>query len=304
VLQRVWADAAGGIGAYQPPERSAGSNGSEATTDEPEAVDGPPDWRGLLDLLEAHDTDTYDDLWTTWVVREGDRPLIEARRAARARYDQVVSEAADWALPVPVREALRAWQFETASTLLDDATAILEQRDTIEAAASSAGLTPPDALHTAFELPDGFATAGQEAVAELESIERYDAAASTRPAEPNPLQALGLWGETPDVTLDEASDLFAAGDLHGANAAAETAAIIWSSAEDVGRGRLVSIVALTLAVLLAVLLVVGSLRARRRRRRRFAARWVGRDPYATLAATLDPPPAVVGDEGKRGADRD
>ncbi len=86
--------------------------------------------------------------------------------------------------------------------------------------------------------------------------------------------------------------------------AAETAAIVWSSAEDVGRGRLVSIVALTLAVLLAVVLFVGWVRARRRRRRRFAARWVGRDPYATLAATLDPPPAVVGDEGKRGADRD
>jgi hypothetical protein len=98
--------------------------------------------------------------------------------------------------------------------------------------------------------------------------------------------------------------MFEAGDLAGSSDAAEIAAIIWSSAENVGRGRLISIVALTLAVLLAIALFVSWLRARRRHRRRFAARWVGPDPYATLAATLDPPPAVVGDKGKRGADRD
>ncbi len=296
VLRQVWADAAVGIGAYQLPHA--------APEADPERVDGPPDWRGLLDLLEAHDTDVYDDLWMTWVLRPNDRPLLEARLVARARYDQVVQEAGDWDLPKPVREALRSWQFEVASALLDDATAILEQRDEIERAAASAGLTVPDSLHAAFELPDGFATAEQEALAELEAIARYDAAAATRPAEPSPLQVMGLWGETPEIALGQASDLFAAGDLDGANDAAETAAIIWSSAENVGRGRLISIIALTLAILLAVALVTSWLRARRRRRRRFAARWVGRGPYGTLAATLDPPPAVVGDEGKRGADRD
>lgn len=296
VLQQVWADAAGGIGAYQPP--------AAAAEVEPERVDGPPDWRGLLDLLEAHDTDVYDDLWLTWVLRDTDLPLLDTRRAARARYDQVVQEAGDWALPKPVREALRAWQFEAASALLDDATAILERRDAIERAATSAGLTVPDTLHAAFELPDGFTTAGQEAVAELEAIARYHAAAATRPVEPSLFQVMGLWGETPEVTLDQASDSFAAGDLDGANDAAETAAMIWSSAENVGRGRLLSIGVLTLAVLLAIALFTSWLRARRRRRRRFAARRVGPDPYATLAATLDPPPAVVGDEGKRGADGD
>ncbi len=51
----------------------AGSSGSAATSEVPEAVDGPPDWRGLLDLLEAHDTDAYDDLWTH-VGRSRHRP--------------------------------------------------------------------------------------------------------------------------------------------------------------------------------------------------------------------------------------
>ena len=114
-----------------------------------------------------------------------------------------------------------------------------------------------------------------------------------------------MWGATPDADLARARDLFATGDLAGSSDAAEAAATSGSAADDVGRGRLVSIVALTLAFLVAVVLFVGSVRARRRRRRRFAARWVGPDPYATLAATLDPsPPIMVGDEGNRGADRD
>lgn len=310
VLQRVWADAAGRVGAYQPPgEDGAAADGGAAASSQtgvaaPETVEGPPDWRGLLDLLETRDSDEYDDLWTQWVVRETDLPLLEARRAARTRYEEVVREAGAWDLPKPVRDALRAWQFDTVNALLSEAGAILDQRDAIEAAAAAAGLTPPDTLETAFELSDGFITAGREAAAELDAIEWYDAAAATQPAESNPLQVLGLLGETPEVALGQARDLFAAGDLAGSSDVAESAAIIWSSAEDIGRGRLISIVALTLAVLLAIALLVGWLRARRRHRRRFAARWVGPDPYATLAATLEPPSAVVGDEDERGTDRD
>jgi hypothetical protein len=293
VLQQVWADAANRVGAYQPPTDAA-----------PETVNGPPDWRGLLDLLETHDSQPYDDLWKDWVVRDTDLPLLEERRAARNHYDAVVREAGDWDLPKPVRDTLRAWRFEMADTLLTDAGDILDQRAAIAAAAAESGLTPPGALEAAFALPDGFAAAAREATAELDAIDRYDAAAATEPVQPNPLQVMGLWGETPEASLAQARDRFAAGDLAGSSDAAEIAAIVWSSAEDVGRGRLISIVALTLAVLLAIALFIGWLRARRRHRRRFAARWVGPDPYATLAATLDPPPAVVGDEGKRGADLD
>ena len=141
VLQRVWADAAAGIGAYQPmPALEAG----------PETGDGPPDWRGLLDLLEAHDTDDYDDLWRAWVARDSDLPPMDDRLAARARYDEVVVAAGDWELPKPVRDAMRAWQFTTATELLDRATAVLGQRAEIEAAARSSGLTPPPNLEDAF----------------------------------------------------------------------------------------------------------------------------------------------------------
>lgn len=304
VLQRVWADAAAGTGAYQPPTVDEAA----AATVEPETVNGPPDWRGLLDLLEAHDSDTYDDLWRRWVVRDSDLELLDARLEARSRYADVVEAAGDWRLPVPIRQALRAWQFATAKELLDDAGAMLGRRAEIESAAEDSGLTPPPTLRTAFELPDGFATAGQEAIDELDTIELYDAAAATRPVEPGPLQVLGLWGTVPDADLARARELFATGDLAGAADAAGMAAAVWTSAEDVGRGRLVSLVALSLAFLVAVVLLAGWLRdrgRRRRRRRQFAAHRVGPDPYATLAATPDPTPsAVVGDEGTRGTDLD
>jgi hypothetical protein len=292
-LRRVWADAATRVGAYQP------------TGSPTESVDGPPDWRGLLDLLEAETSASFDDLWRKWVVRDTDIPLLDARRDTRARYDQVGVAAGDWRLPRPIRDAMRAWQFGTADDLLAGAMRILEQRAAIEAAAAASGLTPPVRLRTAFELPDGFDLAGQEAAAELEGIHRYDAAVATRPAEPDAIQVLGMYGTTPDAELARARELFGAGDLAASTDAAAAAALVWTTAEDVGRGRLVSIVALVLAFLVALVLIVGSIRARRRRRRRFAARWVGPDPYATLAATLDPPArARVADEANRGADLD
>ena len=296
VLQRVWSDAAAGIGAYQPAALSDLG---------PETVDGPPDWRGLLDLLETHDTDRYDDLWREWVARDSDLVVLGQRLTARQRYEEVVAAAGEWQLPKQVRDAMRAWQYVVADDLFDRAESVLAQRLEIDSAAAASGLTPPPNLEEAFSMPDGFDTAAAEAAAELEAIARYDAAVATRPAEPTPLQVLGMWEATPEADLARSRDLFATGDLASSNDAAEAAAIVWVSAEDVGRGRLVSIIALTLAALLAVAFVVAWIRAIRRRRRRFAARWVGRDPYATLAATLDPPPpAVVGDEGRKGANPD
>ena len=298
-LQAVWSDAAARIGAYQPP----GAPDSDAVS-EPETVESAPDWRGLLDLLEDRTGESFDDLWRRWVVRDADRPLLVERQDARRRYEAVLTEAADWRLPVPVREALRAWQFGSANEQLGAAERLLEQRDAIQAAAASSGLTLPDSLREAFELPDGFVSANEEARAQLDTIHRYDAAAAQRPLVPDALQVLGMFGTTPEADLDHAEEQFANGDLAAANDAIDAAATVWVTAEAVGRGRLVSMIALTLAVLLAFVLFIGGLRGRRRRRRRFAARWVGRDPYATLAATLDPPPAVAADDGRRGSDRD
>jgi len=296
VMPIVWEDAVARIGAYQPPV------GYGLV---PETVDGPPDWRGLLDLLEEHSRRSFEEEWRLYVVRDTDAPLLDARHEARARYGEVLDAAGDWRLPKTIRDAMRAWQFEVATRLLDEAERILGKRAQIGEAAAASGLSPPASLEAAFELRDGFATASEEATAELEAIERYDAAVATRPAEPDVLQVMGMWGTTPEADLARARDRFAAGDLAASTDSAGAAASVWVSAEDVGRGRLVSIGALLLAFLLAVALVVAWVHGRRDRRRRFAAHPLGGEPYATLAATPEPArPAPIGDDGSRGADLD
>ena len=303
-LRAVWADAAGRIGAYQPRPRARRQSAVGGGRRPPETVDGPPDWRGLLDLLEADTSASYDDLWRTWVARDSDLPLLDAREA-RSRYDAVVAgatAAGDWQLPRPVRDAMRAWQFTQADALLIEAKAILDQRATIATEAATAGLTAPDALRTAFERPDGFASATLEATAELAAIDRYEAAVAARVGTPDMLQSVGLWGTSPAADLDRARTLFATGDLAGAAIAAASAGSAWAGAEDVGRGRLVSIGLLGLAFVFGLILLAGWLRGRRRRR---ATAVVAQGPYATLAATPDPAdPVEVGDDGAGGAGPD
>ncbi len=310
-LRRVWADASARIGAYQP-TLVAGSSGTPAvggavgaTAGDPELVDGPPDWRGLLDLLDADTGATYDDLWRTWVTRDTDLPLLDARTAARERYDAVVKDAGEWQLPRPVRDAMRSWRFDQATTLLSDASAVLDQRREIATRVAASGLTAPVTLETAFEQPDGFTSAKLEAAAELEAIDRYDAAVALRPAAPDFLLTLGLWGTTPDVDLAKARTQFASGDLRGSATAAAVAAAVWSDAEQIGRGRTFSLATLALAMLVALLLLVAVWAGRRRRDRRRRKFVAMAHPYATLAATPDPAaPAATGDTGDMGVDRD
>lgn len=303
-LRAVWADAAGRVGAYQPPVPGVGSTatvgGGSAT---PETVDGAPDWRGLLDLVDAHSSTPNDDLWRTWVARDADLVLLDARAVARARYERILAAAGDWRLPRAIRDGLRSWRFDQTNLLLADASAILDQRNSIASAASASGLAVPDTLRTAFERADGFASATLEAVAERESIARYDSAVAARPTRPDLLENVGLWGTAPEDLLVEARARFASGDMTGSAAAAGSATAIWSSASDVGRGRIVSLAALLVATLLALVVAAVWIRGRRRGPRRSTV--AGVDPYATLAATPDPVEgAAAGETGAIGAEPD
>lgn len=302
-LRAVWADAAARVGAYQPPRLGDGSTsavGADAAA--AETVGGAPDWRGLLDLLDARSTTSFDDLWRTWVARELDLDLLDARKAARARYDDVLVRSGDWQLPRPVRDAMRAWRFDDAQALLDDATTILDQRDAIATAAAASGLTAPGTLRSAYESPDGFVSAALEATAERDVIARYDAAIAARVAASDQVHEVGLWGATPDSDLELARTAFATGDLTKAAAAARSADAAWTSAQDVGRGRLVSIGVLGLATLIALALFAVWLHGRRGRRSTVA---VGPDAYVTLAATPDPIEGpVIEAHGGTGAEPD
>ena len=255
-LRAVWVDAQNRVGAYQPAGGAA------------ETVEGPPDWRGLLDLLEARTGAAYDDLWREWVARDTDLSLLDARTQTRARYDAITTQAGAWQLPRPIRDALRSWRFSDASALLSDAEAALGGRDAVAAAAAKAGLIAPPNLRLAFEDDDGFGDAAAETSAELDVIARYAAAEALRPAEMTPLLTLGLWNETPEVGLQEARTAFARGDLEASASASDDVAFTWSTAESLGQSRALSIGLIVLAVLFALALLIATLNRRRRRRRR------------------------------------
>ena len=237
-----------------------------------ETADAAPDWRGLLDLLEERTGAAYDDLWSTWVVRPAESELLSERAAARTLYAATTGRAATWRLPRVVRDALRVWQYDQATELLVDAGRALDDRDSVLAAAAGAGLVMPDTMQKAFEGPRGFAAASGEADAELAAIAAYGEAAAARPADPAPLERIGLWNSDPDGTLDGAAAAFAAGDLQATVEAAAFARTTWRTASDIGRNRVVAIVASLAAVLLGGWLALRWLHDRATRRRSVMAR--------------------------------
>lgn len=272
-LTGIWKAVRAGVWAYQP-QRAAGA-AAPATAPSAEAGAPPPDWRGLLDLLEERTGKTYDDLWRTWVVRPTEAALLDQRTAARKRYGEVSARAGDWRMPVLVRQAMRAWRFDQATQLLDAASRTLDDRDAVLAAARGAGLQAPDALRLAFEGDRGFAAAGAEADAELATIDAYRTATTSRPAQLDPVQQIGLLGATPDADLARAATAFTGGDLRGSYAASVTAQTLWTSSTELGRNRILSIIATILSALFVVGLLVSwargrSAEKRRRRQRRFA----------------------------------
>jgi hypothetical protein len=268
---QVWLAAQHGLAAYQPPGLDLAGGGVAGTTGAPlgaETGAAPPDWRGLLDLLEDKTGKSFDDLWRTWVVRPEEAHLLDERAAARKRYDEVVARAGTWTLPVIVRQAMRTWQFGEATQLLDSADRALADRDGLITAAAAAGLTPPRTLRTAFEGDAGFTATSAEADAELATIGAYQAAATARPATADLVEQAGLWGTAPDADLERAKGAFADGRLRDSVEASSTAHEVWMSAYDLGRQRLVSLVAALIAAVLGLGLLLTTARRWRRRRSR------------------------------------
>jgi hypothetical protein len=290
-LASVWDAARRGIGAYQvaglaapdtmaPGGAAMPGAGNASDTRPTEAGSGPPDWRGLLDLLEDRTGKKYDDLWRAWVVRHEESTLLDIRGAARRQYDDVVSRAGDWQLPPIVRQAMRAWQFEQATELLSAADRALDNRDAVMSAAAAAKLSMPRALEAAFESDTGFAAAAAEADAELLTIDAYVRARDSRPPDPGVFEQAGLWWTTPEADLARAADAFAIGDLRESVEASSAAHSAWVNAADVGQRRLMTILAAILVALVLVAFFVSSVRGLRSRRlarrRRAMARPVAR----------------------------
>lgn len=296
-LRSVWTAAADHEATYLPPSGAAGTTGSGSSAfpgGATPASSGPVDWRQLLDLFENRTGKSYTDLWRAWIVRPDEAALLDARTDARADYQATLTQAGAWQLPDVVRQALAAWQFGPARTLLAQARDVLARRDAVDAAATAAGLVPPITLEQAFEGADGLPAAAALADAQLAAVKTFEAAATTKPSDPDLVQQLGLWGSTPADSLAAARAAFATGDLRTAVADSELARATWTGAADLGRSRIVSAVVITIAALLLIGLALTSVRgfARRGRRRARMAHAVERaGSYATLRDTPGTPEA-------------
>jgi hypothetical protein len=261
-LRTVWQALHEDRAAYQP----IGSRASLETMAE------PPDWRGLLDVLEERTSATYDDLWRSWVIRPGEDGLLDQRAATRTTYTTLLARADPWLLPRVVRDALRVWQYGQANELMAAATTALENRDAVYDAAAGAGLVVPSTMETTFEGTRGFAVTSAEAAAELAAIASFRDAASTKPAQPSLLDRIGLWGSDPSAAMGAAAAAFTAGDLEATVQNAGFAKRIWTGATEIGRNRVVAVGASTAALLLGLWLLVRWYRDRSVRRRTFVVR--------------------------------
>lgn len=275
-MRAVWSKAASGLGAYQPDPAAS------------ELASGPPDWRGLLDLLEAETGADFGDLWRRWVARPEDVPALDDRAATREVYEQSVALAGEWRLPPSIREAMRAWRFDIARELLSAADAVQAQRRKLETSAATIGATLPATLRTAFEGDGGLATAAAEATAEQATIDAIAAAQAARPTETGFGERLiigvGMLMTDPEAQLATALAALAQGDLRIAFEAARSADTIWSAAADVGRGRIIGGALLTIALLM----LLGTVRQRRHRQAAPAG------PVAPEASAPPAPPTASG----------
>ncbi len=228
----------------------------------PAEAGGPPDWRGLLDLLEERTPGRYADLWRTFVVRPGEAALLDERATSRDEYAAVLATTGDWTLAPVVRDALAGWRFSVARSALASAATVLEARERLATRARAAGLALPETLREHFE-SGAFDAALVEAKAETEAVTSIATAAAARPATTDFLQAIGLVGAEPIEDLAAASAALTSGDPDAAVAAAARAETAWRTAADVGRQRVFGATLGGLAIVLLMRLVATRAWARR-----------------------------------------
>jgi hypothetical protein len=239
-------------------------------------------WQQLLDLIDERTGTSVDDIWSEWVIDAAQRPLMQVRATARTEYAALATQAGQWNLPRDLRLDMSSWRFSDAEAEIGVASTVLADRGQIAARAGALGLTPPRALQVAFEGGGGIAAARSEATAELKVLGGIAAAADRLAREPNPFEAIGLLGSSPEATLASARAAFEADHLDAASADIADAVAVRNGAESAGQLRS--------GVTGGGLLVLGGgtfVAVRIRRRHRIAAALAERE----APVPIDPPTA-------------
>ena len=254
-MRDVFAAADAGTTAYRgeaPPERSR----------------MPNDWRRFLDLAdELGGRDGVEALLRKWVLDDGAAKLLPVRAQARRAYSDLVDAGGTWAPPVEIRMAMDRWAFADATDDIETATAILEARDRIAAAAAAEGLDPDGGLEVDYESADSLAelaTLEARAGESFAVLGELAAAADAVAAPRDWLTDLGLDGEDPALGLQSARDAWEAGNLEAARSTAAASVATLAAAPEAGRSKAIAYGAGGTVLVVVIAGLVALIVARRR----------------------------------------
>jgi hypothetical protein len=234
----------------------------------------PADSRRYMDVLEEATGDNLDSLFLTWVFPTSYKQTLADRRTAINRLAQLRTRLSDAGLPddiaTPIEASIRAWDFASARTALDEADAGLEtyaglrgRLDMLESQARAAGLTAPAGLADKLNHFD-FNTVRPAIDQANAALMAYTSAQQTVDAPRGIWRRFGLLGSDPGGALRSASDAFANGDFELSRQQSQHAGDLIDGASSVAFRRLLVVAGfLSLLVLaLAVAFVVTRLRER------------------------------------------
>ena len=233
----------------------------------PEMVAPIDDWHRFLDLaqpIDQPDSAEVEAAIRDLVMGPGHSAVLDVRHDARERYRELVAAGQGWLPPWLVRQPMGTWTFAAAETAMDEATAVLQRRDAIQSAAAALGLTPDDALKTAYEDASAtFTRATAAADGQLAALTAIADAKARLDAPVDLVAQIGLLGATaPATSYDAARAAFERGELDTAVSAAAAVTTLLADASALGQQRLVIGVVVAGVLLLLVAFVV--LRRRRR----------------------------------------
>lgn len=270
VFQRVYA----GQHAYtQSPDVATSPDGPVSPDPGAIAAPGAPaalaagrlDGRRLLDHLEQVSGVAFDDLFARDVFPPDAAALLDTRRDARAAAAELNAVAAGWGLPLPVVDAMNAWDFAGATREMAQAREWLADRDRFSDELDAAGLAVPARLRERY-IAVGGGAASQDELREQRGV--LDAYRDARAAFDEPLNALervGLIGfDEPDAQLDVAASFFERGEIGTASAGISLARDVAERAALVGALRIVTLFALVVFVALLTSAGIGRHAAARR----------------------------------------
>ena len=204
------------IGAYQPPAGAAcgGLPAGGRTGAARDRSTGRPTGAACSTCSRARRAARYDDLWRT-LGRARHRPAAarRPRGGPDASYDAVATAAAaGWQLPRPVRDAMRAWQFDAGDGLPGRARGDPRPaRPRSQSGAAAAGLTAADDPAQRPSRPRApRASARREAPRARGDRRDHDAAAARSPAVAlDRSRQVGLSGTSPEADLARPARAFA-----------------------------------------------------------------------------------------------